>query len=103
MVFVHENFVTPLLVASVVNACTVTAQEGSFVNLTTANLIADQAQITALTGVQSINGNSFFDGIPGATGITESRVTQAQRVREQQAHKELKVLRVFLCKTRYFK
>jgi hypothetical protein len=48
----------------------VTTQEGSFVDLTTANLIADQAQITNLTGVQSINGNSFFDGIPGATGIT---------------------------------
>lgn len=65
-----KNLITPLLAANRINACSVAAQDATFGDLTTVNLVATQAVIAHLTGVQSINGNSFFDGIPGATGIT---------------------------------
>ncbi|MFZ5953518.1 MAG: collagen-like triple helix repeat-containing protein [Candidatus Dependentiae bacterium] len=63
------RLITPQLIATLINSCVTTANSATFSELNTIDLIGIDAQITNLS-VDSINGNNFFGGIPGATGIT---------------------------------
>lgn len=63
------RLITPKLIAILINSCVTTANSATFSELNTSDLIGIDAQITNLSA-DSINGNNFFGGIPGATGIT---------------------------------